>query len=97
MNSEIIEAINNRKLLEFTYDGCHRIVEPHTYGVSTADNEVLSAYQIDGQCNKGKVPDWKLFKIDKIESLIVLDDCFENERSGYRRGDKRMKLIICEL
>lgn len=35
MNEIIIEAIENRKLLEFSYKNHYRIVEPHTYGVSS--------------------------------------------------------------
>ena len=34
MNQEIIEAIENKNLVEFYYDGELRVVEPHCYGLS---------------------------------------------------------------
>ena len=35
MNKEIIEAIENKNLIEFNYDGQSRIVAPHCCGLST--------------------------------------------------------------
>lgn len=95
MIDEICQAIQNKKVIEFNYDGLQRIVEPHTYGVSSAGNDVLSAYQIRGQSNSG-LPDWKLFTVDKISGLIILDETFTAEQ-GYTRGDSRMTSIYCEI
>jgi len=69
MKQTIIEAVNKRNLLEFRYDGHLRLVEPHTYGVSTIGNDTLSAYQVEGTSDKGDVPDWKLFIISRITDL----------------------------
>ena len=41
MNQEIIEAIENKNLIEFNYHGESRIVVPHCYGLSTKGNEVF--------------------------------------------------------
>ncbi|WP_432670588.1 hypothetical protein [Flavobacterium sp. SM2513] len=41
MSQEIIEAIENKNLIEFNYDGESRIVAPHCYGLSTKGNEVF--------------------------------------------------------
>ncbi len=49
MKQTIIDAIKGRNLLEFSYDGHQRVVEPHTFGVSTKGNDSLSAYQVEGQ------------------------------------------------
>jgi hypothetical protein len=97
MKQTIIDAINNRNLLEFYYDGHHRIAEPHTFGVSTKGNDSLSAYQIEGTSDKGSVPDWKLFTVSKIVGLKISDKTFSGTRSGYRKGDSRMSKIYAEL
>ena len=97
MKKEIIEAIENRNLLQFYYDDNLRIVEPHTFGVSKKGNDVLSAYQTSGTSNKGDVPDWKLFTLSKIQSLKTLEKGFEGEREGYTTGDSRMIEIYTEL
>ena len=54
MNQEIIEAIENQNIIEFYYDGEFRAVEPHCYGVTTAGNEGLRAFQIGGYSSTGK-------------------------------------------
>lgn len=97
MITAICNAIKQKKLLEFYYDGFYRKVEPHTLGVSKKENDLLSAYQIEGGSKDGKVPDWKQFNLEKIERLNTLDEIFEEPRSGYKKGDSRMVKIYCEL
>lgn len=95
--NQIIEAIENRKLLEFTYDGYFRIVEPHATGISRTGKETLAAFQIDGESNRVQVPDWGQFSIAKIQNLNILEDEFTGTRPGYKRGDSRMNEIFAEL
>lgn len=97
MNSQICDASRKKHLLEFYYDGHFRKVEPHTFGVSKRGNDLLAAYQVSGDSKVGKVPDWKQFNLDKIETLKVLDETFSSPRSGYVKGDSRMSEIYCEL
>lgn len=97
MNDIIIEAIESRKLLEFYYKNHHRIVEPHTFGISSKGNENLSAFQIDGTSERNNVPDWGLFTIDKIIDLKILNESFVGTRPKYTKGDSRMIEIYKEL
>lgn len=97
MKQTIIDAIKGRNLLEFSYDGHHRVVEPHTFGVSTKGNDTLSAYQVKGTSDKGSVPDWKQFTISKIVGLKKSDETFTGTRPGYTKGDSRMTKIYAEL
>lgn len=97
MKQKIIDAINNRNLLAFMYNGHYRIAEPHTFGVSGKGNNSLSAYQVHGSSDKGIVPDWKLFTIEKISGLEILEEVFSGTRPGYRRRDSRMVRIYAEL
>jgi len=97
MNQIICDAIHNRRVLKFTYHGHPRVVEPHAYGLSQAENEVIRCYQTGGTSRSGKMPDWKLFEIDEIRLLTVTEEHFVNARNGYRRGDKSMPTIFCEL
>ena len=97
MNQVICNAIYNRRVLKFTYHGHPRVVEPHAYGLSRAENEVLRCYQIGGTSDSGRVPCWRLMVVDRIESLTVTKQHFDNVRPGYARGDKGMSTIFCEL
>jgi predicted DNA-binding transcriptional regulator YafY len=97
MRNAIIDAVENRKLLEFEYDGLHRVVEPHTVGISKTGKESLSAFQTSGESARGSVPCWGQFSLSKIENLNVLDDNFIGTQPGYSKGDSRMSRIYAEL
>lgn len=97
MNDIIIEAIENRKLLEFYYNDHFRVVEPHTFGVSSKGNDNLSAFQIDGTSERNNGQDWGLFSIDKMDGLKILNENFEGTRPKYSKGDSRMIEIYKEL
>jgi hypothetical protein len=97
MNQQICDAIHNRCILRFTYDGLFRIVEPHAYGLSLTGNEVIRCYQTGGTSHSGKLPAWRLMEVAKIMFLAVTQEHFVGVRPGYKRGDKDMTTIFCEL
>lgn len=96
MNQEIINAIENQLVVEFYYVNELRVVEPHCYGITTAGNEGLRAYQIDGYSSSGKLG-WKMYNLEKAEDIIITEDSFDRPRADYRRGDKGMDNIYTEL
>ena len=95
MNSQLIQAIRNRRVVEFQYHGQQRVVEPFTYGVEKdTGNEVLSAFQIGGQSNSGGLPAWRLFSVSEISGLRATPLAFTASRPGYNRNDSRMSQIL---
>jgi hypothetical protein len=96
MKTDIINAIRNHNLIEFYYDGGIRIVEPHCYGITTANNEGIRAYQIRGFSSSGNLG-WKMFDLSKATSINVLDETFINARFGYKKHDRGMSKIFKEL
>lgn len=96
MNNLITKAIKNRNVIQFYYENELRVVEPHCYGVTTAGNEGLRAFQIDGYSSSGKMG-WKMYDLNKAENLEILEDTFLNPRPGYKKGDKGMNRIFTEL
>lgn len=95
MHQTLINAIRSGQVLSFTYDGLPRTVEPHTYGRSTAGNDVLRSYQTAGQSKTGRVPEWTLMKVNKIVGLAV-SGVFHGTRPDYTRGDSAMSVIYAE-
>ena|SRR3972149_12154159 len=96
MNSQICHAIRNMNLVEFYYNGGTRTVEPHCHGVTTAGNEGLRAYQVDGHSESGKMG-WKMFDLGNASDIQVLEETFDGPRSGFKKVDKGMSQIYCEL
>jgi len=64
MDGMIRQAINEKRLLEFDYDGYHRIVEPHVYGRKNEEDEIL-VYQLRGGSSSGRLG-WKRMKLKGI-------------------------------
>lgn len=96
MNQKIISAIKNRNVITFYYEGAPRIVEPHCYGITTANNEGLRAFQIGGYSSSGKWG-WKMYDLSKADDIVVMEEQYEGPRPGYQRGDKGMSKIYAEL
>ena len=96
MNNQIIEAIENRNVIQFYYENELRVVEPHCYGMTTAGNEGLRAFQIDGYSSSGKMG-WKMYDLGKVENIEILEDTFKIPRPGYKKGDRGMDEIFVDL
>lgn len=96
MNSTVIQAIRDRKVLELRYHGYSRIVEPHAYGRDKDDDEILRCYQTSGGSESGERVGWKLLKVREVFSLHLTKDIF-SIRPEYKRNDKAMVYIFEQL
>jgi hypothetical protein len=96
MNSEICTAIHKRRLLQFYCEPGDRVVEPYAYGVGPGGRELLRAYQRAGQSHS-RDEGWKVFHVDELQDVFILDDGFEAPRLGYMRNDPAMTKIYAEL
>lgn len=93
----LCDAIADRRVVEFDYDGHHRVVQPAAAGShATTGNAVLRGYQIGGSGKTRAVPFWDLFLVEKISNLVMTDDTFNTDPPGYVRGDRHID-VECEL
>lgn len=81
----ILSAIRNKKMISFMYSGELREVEPYLFGVTTAGNRALRAFQI----NKG----WRIFEEAKISNLKELDHEFDI-RPEYNPNDEGFSTFL---
>jgi len=96
MLQTIINAINNREHLSFTYSGLARAVQPAAVGVSRAGNDVLRCYQTQGgHITPGH--EWDLCTLADISSLAATGKNFAANPPGYKQGDKGMTTIYAQL
>jgi hypothetical protein len=54
MNQTIIESIQRKQKLAFTYNGKTRIVEPQCYGMGHKGTELLRAHQLKGGVQRSR-------------------------------------------
>jgi predicted DNA-binding transcriptional regulator YafY len=93
LKDKIINAIRNKKLLEFEYDGQAIVVEPHVYGLSSLDSRpLLVGYQVSGG-NEG----WREYDESKISDPKVSDQTFKEVREGYKPNDARFNLKFAKV
>jgi predicted DNA-binding transcriptional regulator YafY len=87
------EAIKDRKRVAIVYDGATRIIDPYLVGINEKGNVVLRAHQVGGYSKSGRIPTWRLYLIDEVQSAHLLDEHFDiNEL--YNPNDKAMERIL---
>jgi predicted DNA-binding transcriptional regulator YafY len=96
MISDICIAIHKRQRLQFWYNSGVRVVEPYAYGVGDGGRELLRAYQVSG-FSHSREEGWKLFHVDEMHEIEILEEGFEEPRLGYMRNDPTMTKVFCEL
>ncbi len=96
MNSTICDSIREKKVLDLRYHSYSRVVEPYAYGRANDGDELLRCYQVSGGSESGSRAGWKLLKVRDIFSLQMTGMSF-SVRSEYRRNDKAMGYIFCQL
>jgi len=96
MEKMILEAIANKKLIEFVYHNLPRVAEPHVYGVTNGVSQLLG-YQTGGQSSNGGLPDWRRFDLSQISRLAILSQSFPGRRpipSGrHSSWDSRIAMV----
>jgi hypothetical protein len=98
MSTEIAcDALRSQRRLELRYDGFVRIVEVHAVGVTKDGRSIMRVWQVDGGSSGNERTGWKLLRIDEASGMKLTEQRVEGPRDGYKRGDRAMSRIICEL
>jgi len=95
--SILCEAIRRRLLVEFDYDGFHRIVAPYCHGISTADNESIRGVHVRGASRSGGFGFGKLWLVSKMKNLRLTDVSFVPSDPNYNPDDTGMREIHCRV
>lgn len=95
--SEACNALRQGKRLELRYDGYFRVVEVHAVGTSAESNDIMRVWQVRGGSESNEPVGWKLMRLDEALGARVTDEKSEAPRSGYKRGDKVMQFIDCQI
>jgi predicted DNA-binding transcriptional regulator YafY len=95
--SAVCEAITNRRLLRIDYGAGERLIEPHAHGLSKDGNPLLRAYQVSGASDSGEPTNWKLFRMDRVNSVQATDQHFAGPRPDYNPNDPAMMRVHCRI
>lgn len=96
MHDVICAAIRNCELLEFDYDGLHRVVAPYCHGF-TGKGEVLRAIQVGGESRSPGIASGKLWTLDKMLDVRRTGAPFTPDDPHYNPNDSAMATIHCRV
>lgn len=57
----------------------------------------MRVWQVRGGSNSGERQGWKLMRLDEAIAAHVIDEKSEAPRSGYKRADKAIAWITCQI
>jgi hypothetical protein len=95
--SPICDAIRRCALLEFDYDGLHRVVQPYCHGTASTGRESLRAIQIGGESRGRLIASGKLWTAAKMTNLKVSEQTFSPDDPHYNANDTAMASIHCRV
>lgn len=93
---DIKTAIISNKVARISYEGLSdsRLVEIDLIGRTKASNMAIRAFQISGS-TKTENNNWKIFLVDKINSIELTDQDIADNRPNYNpSGDEEFVEII---
>ncbi len=93
----ICDAIRERSLLEFDYQGHHRIVEPYCHGISARRAEVLRGVQVGGSSRSGGLGFGKLWIVAEMKNARATGERFVASDPDYNPDDSAMSRIHCRI
>ena len=74
-------AIAGKRLIELSYKGSDRLVEPHDYGLQKGKAQLLVYQRRSTRSAPGKgVIGWRLFEVSVIERCVVTEETFKGSR-----------------
>jgi hypothetical protein len=97
MNIILCDAIGARRLLRFIYDGYERVVEPHQYGINSANHEMLSCWLVGGWSRSETAPGWRNYLVHDMHDIHALAESFPGPRAGYNAEDAAFRQVYCRL
>jgi hypothetical protein len=96
-DARVCEAIRERRLLEFDYDGKHRVTEPYCHGISTTGKQSVRALQVGGATRPGGFGFGKMWTIEKMTDARVSETSFVPDDPNYNPDDSAMSVIHCRI
>jgi hypothetical protein len=97
VNLELIRAIRDKRLIEFTYKSTGvRIAEPHDYGIRDG-NELLLAFQLSGDSRTRTGRGWKHLQVNEIRDLRILNRRFPGSRADRTQHHRSWDVLFARV
>ena len=93
-NEQIKQAIREKRKLQFIYQNKNRVVDPHVFGVTAKNNEVILCWQTGGSSSRpNDLPNWRMFETNKISQLQILNENFIPQSHRHNAFESDIKTV----
>jgi len=92
----LCSAVRSRHIVEFSYDGHQRRVEPYVVWEATDDDWQLGGWSLGFSASESEPP-WRCYNLSKIRDVTISNDTFLGNREGYNRNADRYENACCKL
>lgn len=99
LEQRLHDAIDQRLVVQFWYQGHLRIAEPHVLGVKDGRLHVLT-YQVGGDSSSSSLPGWRRFFVDELSQLQIMSQAFVPQQQTFGRHsafDRQIAVVRREL
>lgn len=91
----ILDAIHQKRLLSFFFDGNARIAEPHDYGIQNGKVRIL-VFQVAGG-SSGPIPGWRWIDLMRMSQLELLTQTFEGNRIAPTGNHHKWDILFARV
>jgi hypothetical protein len=96
-HSTLCGAIRAKRCVELRYDGYKRLVEIHAYGATQKGHAIMLIWQVSGGSAHNEPTGWKMLRLDEASGVHLADEASRVPRPGYKRDDRAMLEIYCQV
>ncbi len=93
MSGRFPEAIRRQQVVEFSYEGRTRSVEPHAVGYDHTGALTLHGWELSG----GRTQGFRGFTVREIRTLTVTGRQFAGPRPDYTPDALPLHTVVCRL
>jgi hypothetical protein len=93
----LCRAIRTRAVVEFQYDGLHRVVHPYCHGTTRLGQESLRGVQVAGESRSGAVGIGKLWTLSKVSNVRITAESFRPDDPDYDPDDAVIARVHCRI
>lgn len=100
IEDELCSAIASRRGISLRYDGdahSERVVHPHAVFTSASGALCLDAFQVGGHTSSGRLPQWRLFRVDAIVAIEHLGERFEPAPGWNPASARYREGLVCSV
>ena len=97
MNTDLVRAIREKRLIEFTYkSSAVRIAEPHDYGIQNGIERLLT-FQLHGESRTRTERGWRDLHLADIRNLRVLEQRFAGSRGDSNQKHRTWDVLFARV